>query len=250
MLSYDDLVEQAVRASVLGWDFGWLRGRTTGGRPSWDYAERASALLPATRRLLDVDTGGGEVLASLSPLPRHTVAMEGWQPNVPVAAKRLGPMNVTVLAGTADRIPAREGAFDLVLNRHGALDPVEAARVLAEGGRLLTQQVGSRNDLELNHALGVPPSADPESWTLAVAEERFHRCGLRVLDAREEMIDYVFQDIGAVIFQLRAVPWQVPGFDHDRHGEPLRALHERIRSEGAFTVRHHRFLIEAELRRT
>ncbi|GGK62053.1 methyltransferase [Planomonospora parontospora subsp. parontospora] len=249
MLSYNDLVDQAVRASALGWDFSWSRGRTIGGEPSWSYTERASALLPTTRRLLDMDTGGGEILAFLSPLPRRTVAMEGWQPNVAVAAERLRPMNVPVLAGTADRIPAREGAFDLVLNRHGALDAAEAARVLTEGGRLLTQQVGSRNDLELNLALGAPPSTDPKSWTLAVAEERFRECGLHVLDAREEMIDCAFQDIGAVVFHLRAVSWQVPDFDHDRYEKPLRALHERIRSEGAFTVRHHRFLIEAELRR-
>ncbi|MER5326775.1 class I SAM-dependent methyltransferase [Streptosporangium roseum] len=249
MLSYDDLVDQAVQASTLGWDFSWLRGRTTGGKPSWAYTERASALLPTTRRLLDIDTGGGEVLASLSPLPCHTIAMEGWQPNVSVAVKRLRPMNVTVLAGTADRIPAREATFDLVLNRHGALDAAEVARVLTEGGRLLTQQVGSRNNLELNLALGTPSSTDPKSWTLAVAEEQLHKCGLRMLDAREEMIDYTFQDIGAIVFHLRAVPWQVSDFDHNRYEKPLRALHERIQSEGAFTVHDHRFFIEAELRR-
>ncbi|MEV0196571.1 class I SAM-dependent methyltransferase [Nonomuraea sp. NPDC050691] len=247
MPSYHDLVDQAVQASLRGWDFSWLRGRTTGGKPSWAYTERASMLLPETRRLLDVDTGGGEVLASLAPLPRHTVAVEGWQPNIPIAARRLRPLNVTLLGATADRIPAREAAFDLVLNRHGALDAAEVARVLTAGGRLLTQQVGSRNDLELNLALGAPPSADPESWTLAGAVERLHACGMRVLDAREEMIEYTFHDIGAMVFQLRAVPWQVPGFDHNRYEKPLRVLHERIRSEGGFTVHGHRFLIEAEL---
>ncbi|MEV0144765.1 MULTISPECIES: methyltransferase domain-containing protein [unclassified Nonomuraea] len=250
MPGYSDLVDQAVRASIRGWDFSWLRGRTTGGKPSWAYTERASVLLSTARRVLDMDTGGGEVLASLAPLPHHTVAMEGWQPNLPIAAKRLGPMNVTLLGGTADRIPAREATFDLVLNRHGGLDAVEVARVLAAGGRLLTQQVGSRNGLELNLALGAPPSADPESWTLAIAVEQLHNCGMLVLDAREEMVDHTFHDIGAIVFQLRAVPWQVPGFDHDRYEKPLRALHERIRSEGAFTVHDHRFFIEAELPRT
>ncbi|MDR8407256.1 class I SAM-dependent methyltransferase [Nonomuraea sp. 3-1Str] len=250
MPGYDDLVEQAIQASVRGWDFGWLRGRTTGGQPSWAYAERASVLLATTRRLLDMDTGGGEVLASLAPLPRHTVAMEGWQPNIPIAAERLRPMNVSLLGGAADRIPARDATFDLVLNRHGALDAVEVARVLAAGGRLLTQQVGSRNGLELNLALGAPPSADPESWTLGIAVERLHDCGMLVLDAREEMVAHTFHDIGAVVFHLRAVPWQVPGFDHKRYEKPLRRLHEHMRSEGAFTLRDHRFFIEAELPRT
>ncbi|MGW2146741.1 class I SAM-dependent methyltransferase [Nonomuraea bangladeshensis] len=246
MLSYDELVEQALYAPLLGWDFSWLRGRTSGGSPSWRYTERASALLSAAPRLLDLDTGGGEILASLAPLPRHTVAMEAWRPNIAIAAERLRPLNATVLGGTADAIPVSEATFDLVLNRHGALNAAEVARVLTPGGRLLTQQVGTRNDLELNIALGAP-LPDPEAWTPAVAVDRLRHYGFHVLDAREEMIDYVFHDIGAVIFHLRAVPWQIPDFDHERYEGPLQSLHERICSQGEFTVRNHRFLIEAVL---
>ncbi|WP_101787483.1 class I SAM-dependent methyltransferase [Nonomuraea indica] len=246
MPSYDDLVEDALHASLSGWDFSRLRDRTSGGSPSWRYAERASALLSAAPRLLDIDTGGGEVLASLAPLPRHTVALEAWPPNVPVAATRLRPLRAAVVGGTADAVPLSEAAFDLVLNRHGALNPAETARVLAPGGRLLTQQVGSRNDLELNVALGAP-SPDPEAWTLAVAVDRLRDHGFDVVDAQEEMIPYVFHDIGAVVFHLRTVPWQIRDFDPERYGRPLRSLHERIRSAGAFTARNHRFLIEAVL---
>ncbi|GAA2995559.1 class I SAM-dependent methyltransferase [Streptosporangium longisporum] len=246
MPSYHDLVEQAAHASLRGWDFGRLRDRTSGGNPSWRYTERASALLSTAPRLLDLDTGGGEVLASLAPLPRRTVALEAWQPNIPIAAKRLRPLGATVLGGTADAIPVSEATFDLVFNRHGALDAAEVARVLVPGGRLLTQQVGTRNDLELNVALGAPVP-DPEEWTLAVAVNRLRRHGFRVLDAREEMIDHVFHDIGAVVFQLRAVPWQIRDFDVERYERPLQSLHERICSQGAFTARSHRFLVEADL---
>ncbi|WP_053175168.1 class I SAM-dependent methyltransferase [Nonomuraea sp. SBT364] len=245
MVSYEHLVGQAVRAPVRGWDFTRQRGRTSGGTPSWSYAERASALLAPARRLLDMDTGGGEFLASLAPLPERTVALEGWPPNLTVAARRLGPMGVAVLGGAAERIPAGKHAFDLVLNRHGGLDGAEVARVLAPGGRLLTQQVGSRNDQELNDALDAPPAAGEREWTLDVAADSLRRAGLRVLDAREEMVGHVFHDIGAVVFHLRAVPWQIRDFDHERYAGPLRALHERIRSDGGFAVRNHRFLIEA-----
>ncbi|GGL37300.1 hypothetical protein [Planomonospora parontospora] len=114
MPGYDDLVEQAVHASVHGWDFSWLRGRTSGGTPSWRYTERASALLSTATRLLDLDTGGGEVLASLAPLPRHTVAMEAWQPNIPIAARRLRPLDLEryeqPLRSLHERIRS-EGAF-------------------------------------------------------------------------------------------------------------------------------------------
>jgi hypothetical protein len=46
--------------------------------------------------LLDLDTGGGELLAASAPLPRRTIATEGWAPNVPVARDRLSPLGVEV----------------------------------------------------------------------------------------------------------------------------------------------------------
>ncbi|WP_218135728.1 class I SAM-dependent methyltransferase [Nonomuraea jiangxiensis] len=249
MPDYDMLIEQAIAASAggerRGWDFSWLRGRTSGGRPPWSYSRRASKLLAAARRPLDIDTGGGEVLASLAPPPRHMVATEAWQPNIPVAAERLRPYGVVVLGGAADRIPIRDVAFDLVLNRHGGLNAAEVARVLMPNGRLLTQQVGSRNGLALNNALGAPPPADPDGWTLPIAVERLQSHGLDVLDAREEMIDYLFHDIAAVVFQLRAVPWQIRDFDLARYDGALRRLHDRIRTEGPLITHDHRFLIEA-----
>jgi SAM-dependent methyltransferase len=241
--SYDTLIEQALRASVRGWDFGWLRGRTSGGSLSWDYGGRAAALLPTARRLLDMDTGGGEFLSGLSPLPPYVVAMEGWQADV--ACSRLRALGVAVVSGVAERIPMRDSTFDVVLNRHGGLNAAEVARVLSPGGRLLTQQVGSRNGLELNEALGAPPPVDPEGWTLATAVDLLERHGLKVVDAREEMADYVFHDVGAVVFQLRAVSWQVRDFDVGGYERPLRALHERILAEGGFVSRDHRFLLEA-----
>ncbi|MCX5015704.1 hypothetical protein OG765_32815 [Streptomyces sp. NBC_00555] len=137
------------------------------------------------------------------------------------------------------------GPFDLVLNRHGVLDAARIRTALAPGGRLLTQQVGSRK-LELNETLGVPAPADPDSWTLDVAVRALEDAGLRVATAREEMSPYTFHDIGAVIFQLRAIPWQFPGFELSEHESALRRLDRRIRIAGGFTVHDHRFLIEAQ----
>ncbi|WP_204067716.1 hypothetical protein [Planobispora siamensis] len=48
-----------------------------------------------------------------------------------------------------------------------------------------------------------------------------------------------------MVFHLRAVPRQIRDFDPERHERPLRSLHERIRADGAFTVRNHRFPVEA-----
>jgi pimeloyl-ACP methyl ester carboxylesterase len=73
---YDELVAAAMAAPVEGWDFSWLAGRAEGSDPSWSYRDLARVYIARTDELLDVDTGGGELLASLAPLPQYTWATE------------------------------------------------------------------------------------------------------------------------------------------------------------------------------
>lgn len=140
---------------------------------------------------------------------------------------------------------AAEPVFDLVLNRHGRLDAHALAALTVSGGTLLTQQVGSRNHLELNDALGAEAPGPAHAWTLAVAVERLEAAGFEILDAREELLPSRFLDIGAVVYQLAAIPWQIPDFEPAAYEKPLRRLEAAIAADGGFTVHDHRFLIEA-----
>ncbi|MFF4449817.1 class I SAM-dependent methyltransferase [Streptomyces sp. NPDC001502] len=241
---YETHVAEAQQATMSGWDFSWLKGRADGDGPSWDYEQHARALIPRSRSLLDIDTGGGEFLASLAPLPPQTVATENWVPNIRVARQRLSPLGVEVHHASGSNLPS--GPFELILNRHGVLDPASIRTALARGGRLLTQQVGSRNQLELNEAVGIPSPAHPDSWTLDIAVKALEGVGLHVITAREEMSRYTFRDVGAVVFQLRAIPWQFPGFEPSEYEPALRRTDQHIRITGGFTVHDHRFLIEAQ----
>lgn len=63
MASFEALVQEAAAAPVDGWDFSWLDGRATEERPSWGYQRLLSTKLAAASAALDVQTGGGEVLA-------------------------------------------------------------------------------------------------------------------------------------------------------------------------------------------
>ncbi|MFD5315293.1 class I SAM-dependent methyltransferase [Streptomyces sp. NPDC127098] len=244
---YEELVAAALAAPVEGWDFGWSAGRVRGSDPSWSYPEEARALLATAERLLDVDTGGGELLASLRPLPRHTWATEGWPPNVAVARARLEPLGVTVVP-TTDRetLPLPDGSIDVVLNRHGRLAAPEVRRVLRPGGVLLTQQVGSEDCAELNHALGAPPARPPGSWDLRTAREALSAAGMEPIRTAEEHPVLTFHDVGALVHHLRLVAWQVPDFSPERYDSALRRLHRRMCAEGRLDVRAHRFLIIAE----
>ena len=158
---FEQLVAEAVDAPLKGWDFSWLAGRAAGSDPSWSYPEMAGELVRASASLLDVDTGGGELLASLAPLPARSIAVEGWAPNFPVAQERLVPLGVDVRFAPSTTLPVDERSVDVVLNRHGRLNPDEVARVLTSGGKVLTQQVGSDDCTEINEALGRPTPTAP-----------------------------------------------------------------------------------------
>ncbi|MEO3753096.1 class I SAM-dependent methyltransferase [Streptomyces sp. B6B3] len=245
---YAALVADALAAPVEGWDFGWLAGRAEGSDPSWSYRDLARDRLARADRVLDVDTGGGELLASFGRLlPARVWATEGWPPNIPLARRRLEPLGVTVLPVAArEQLPLPDASVDLVLNRHGRLAAPEVARVLRPGGVLLTQQVGSDDCADLNETLGAPPARPPGSWTLDVAREALSAAGLRLTDAREERPVLTFRDVGALIYHLRLVTWQIPDFDPRRHDAALRRVHEHIRAEGRLDVHAHRFLVAAE----
>ncbi|MFC7527844.1 methyltransferase [Actinoplanes sp. GCM10030250] len=237
----DELNAAATGASMTGWEFAWLDGLAVASEPSWSYPEMARPLLRRAFSLLDLDTGGGELLAELSPLPPHTVAVESWSRNTPAARERLTPFGVSVLT----ELPAGENEFDLVLSRHGRLPAPDIARLLKPGGTLLTQQVGSDDLADLNSALGAPPP-HPRRWDAEVAVRALEAAGLRVTDVREEHPAAVFRDISSVVHQLRTVPWQVRDFTPQRYERALARLSATIRARGEFTARAHRFLVQAQ----
>src|SRR5712692_8615791 len=85
--------------SFAGWDFSYLNGRLEeigSVGDTWEYAEKVKVAFSTAQSLLDMGTGGGELLSSLQPLPPHTCATEGYAPNVPIARQRLEPLGVQV----------------------------------------------------------------------------------------------------------------------------------------------------------
>jgi SAM-dependent methyltransferase len=248
MRGYDELVSEAVAADFRGWDFSFMDGRLEGDDVPWSYDDLASAEITATTRLLDVGTGGGETLAAIlaGRRPEHAVATEGWPPNVPVARERLEPLGVEVRQTVqGEPLPADDGEFDLVLARHSGCAYSELHRVLQPGGAFLTQGVGRDNDLEFNEALGGPPPRDSGRPAFDESVADLERHGFEIDRAEESFYEVGYLDIGAVVFHLSAVSWQVPGFDVTAYGQALRKLDARIRAEGRFVVRNHRTLIRA-----
>ncbi|MCK7623270.1 class I SAM-dependent methyltransferase [Streptomyces sp. RS10V-4] len=246
--SFEELVAEADEVSVAGWDFSWLEGRATEQRPSWGYQRLMGERLARASAALDIQTGGGEVLAGAGAFPPVMVATESWPPNVAKATALLHPLGAVVVADEDEPpLPFADGAFDLVTSRH----PVtvwwaEIARVLRPGGTYFSQQVGPASVFELvEFFLGPQPEEVRRARHPEDARRAAEAAGLEVADLRFEKLRTAFFDIGAVVYFLRKVVWMVPGFTVGQYREKLRELDGVIRRDGAFVAHTTRFLIEA-----
>lgn len=246
--TFEELIAEAEAVSVEGWDFSWLDGRAGEERPAWGYARSMAERMARATAALDIQTGGGEVLASVPKLPALTVATESWPPNLARATALLGPLGVPVVADPdKPPLPFADGAFDLVVSRH----PVHAwwqeiARVLRPGGTYFSQEVGPASVFELvEYFLGPQPPAARSARDPERAARDAEAAGLDVIDLRTAELRTEFLDIGAVVYFLRKVIWMVPGFTVERYRDRLEALHRRIEAEGPFVATTTRFLIEA-----
>ncbi|GAA0037364.1 class I SAM-dependent methyltransferase [Brevibacterium casei] len=245
--SFDDLIALGADADVTGWDFAWLEGRATEERPPWGYARQLAERLAAASASLDIQTGGGEVLAEAARFPPTAVATESWPPNIARATSLLHPRGVVVVADPDEPpLPFADAAFDLVTSRHPAtIWWEEIARVLRPGGMYFAQHVGPASVFELiEFFLGPQPQArrarHPEDEAAAA-----EAAGLKVVDLRTVDLRIEIHDVAAVVYLLRKVVWWVPGFTVEGYRDRLRELHERIASDGPFVAHSTRNLIEA-----
>ena len=244
--AFETLVAEGAAVPVEGWDFSWFEGRATEERPPWGYAALMGDRMGTVASALDIETGGGEVLAAVARAPRLLVATESWSPNVAIARRNLAPIGAHVVAvADVPTLPFADGAFELVVSRHPVVTLWdEIARVLRRGGTYLSQQIGAGSNRELTDFMMGPQPADPgRSPRVAVAEAG--AAGLAITDLREQALRVEFYDVGAVVYFLRKVLWTVPGFTVDGYRAQLALMHEHIRAHGSFVCHAQRFLIEA-----
>ena len=246
-MTFETLIAEAEAADVTGWNFDWLTGRATEERPPWRYSRLLAARLAEATSALDIDTGGGEVVAEAPVFPPRLTVTEGWPPNIARARHLLTPRGADVVpVSPGDPLPFPDASFDLVTSRH----PVrpnwpEIARVLTGSGAYLAQHVGPQSAIELSEwFLGaLPRDGDRRSPSAETAAAR--AADLEIVSLRTARLRMRFHDIGAVVYILRKCVWWVPDFTVDRYLDPLRRLHTHIQTEGAFTAHSTRTLIEA-----
>ena len=174
-------------AYIHGWDFSHIDGRYTEDTDfPWDYRQVIGQYLTPDKKLLDIDTGGGEFLLSLGHPHKNTAATENYPPNVQLCKETLLPMGIDFRQADGDgELPYPDGSFDMVIDRHGDFNPPEIFRVLKPGGIFVMQQVGAENDRELVELLcGNLPLPFPDQYADKAAEA-FSNAGFSILRKEE-----------------------------------------------------------------
>ena len=254
MKPFEELVDEAESQPFVGWDFSFLQDRLTRDHVPWDYRAIVTEHLAKVDSVVDIGTGGGELLSSFRPLPQRVFAIEGYPPNAPVALRRLKPLGVELIEAYTDDnnvapqgggLPLRNLSIDLVIDRHESFIASEVFRVLKPLGRFVTQQVGSDNFPELNSMLGAEDHPAQNRWNLEEAVRQISEAGLEVTDSRKARLEARFVDVGAVVYYLKAIPWQIPDFGVERYRDRLLKIDRTIREGGPFKVTFPRFLVQA-----
>ncbi|MFC5287208.1 methyltransferase domain-containing protein [Actinokineospora guangxiensis] len=240
MPTFEQLVAEGESVPTDGWDFSWFAGRATEQRPGWGYAALLADRMSRASAAADLQTGGGEVVATAPRVPRQ-FATETWPPNAALACRRL-PGALVVQVAEHSPLPFRTASLDLVTSRHPTYTPwPEITRVLRPGGTVLTQQIGHGTNRELSEFF-LGPLPPPRS---TVYDRRRTLGDLDVHTLTEATCRVEFFDVAAVIHFLRKVIWTVPDFTVARHHDRLRAMHDHITEHGSFLSHSRRVLVEA-----
>ena len=246
---FDFLIAEA-EAHFSGWDFSYIAERESQAPLRWSYVSEALLRVRKSKAVLDMDTGGGELFSYFAPFPPVVFATEAYAPNIPIARKHLEPLGVEVIPLEEDeprQLPFEAETFDLVLNRHGYYWEPELYRILQPGGVFITQQVGDHNDIGIRKLLGAPDTSVNIEWAdLDEAAANLQATGFRIIKQLEDIYPQRFYDVGAIVYQLKAVPWQIPDFSVEGYFEQLRVIHETIQQDGYVDVLEQRFFIIAQ----
>jgi hypothetical protein len=245
--TFSILLEDALHP-FSGWDFSHVRSRIVTEPLTWSYHSEILPFVRTVKTMLDMGTGGGEFLSSLQPLPKETYATEAYLPNVPVAKKNLEPIGVKVVQVEEDgKLPFENEQFELIINRHEFYLPAEVHRILEQNGLFITQQVGWNDCLELNKRLGYPiEELEHQDFNLKRITKDLEEAGFNIIKKAEALPITRCFDIGAIVYYLKAIPWQIPEFSIEKYKDILWEMHQEIMKAGYIDLTSHRMLIVSE----
>ncbi|MBD8497988.1 class I SAM-dependent methyltransferase [Paenibacillus sp. CAU 1523] len=233
--------------TFAGWDFSYIDGRSEFQAEPWDYKATVLSYIHSSTTLLDMGTGGGEFLLSLSPPKGSTYATEAYLPNYELCKRTLPAHGIEVRRVIDDNeLPYEDNFFDLVINRHEAYSVEEVRRILKPNGIFVTQQVGGLNNKELStFLLGKTPEIVDQKFDLASSSKELSKAGFTIMDSREYFPRLKFFDVGALVYFAKIIEWEFPDFTVEKHFDKLCLLQAQVEQKGYVESMEHRFFLIA-----
>lgn len=180
----------------VGWDF--TRMNDSRAPTTWDYRTIVAKHLKPSYDVLDIGTGGGEMLLTFASSMRSGLGID-LDPEMIAAATEngLATPNVCFRQGS-HRLDGISERFDVALNRHAPFVLEAISTCLKPDGVFITQQVGERNMSNIKDALdqNVPTPITPAL---------FDDVPLDLIDFREYDVEYVVSDVESLVFWLSAL---------------------------------------------
>ncbi len=228
-----------------GWDFSHMN--TERAPTPWNYDEIVSAHLRSDSLLLDLGTGGGEILLSLATECAKAGGIDSSESMISAANRNLdrsNATNVTFLLMDNFETGFSDCTFDVITNRHAGFSELEVDRILKPGGLFITQQVGRNNTLNVLAAFDWTPDSFGVGYWDQSWQEEIQNMGYEVVTSEQYDVDYWFCDIQSLLFWLKSVPLLAP-FDLDRHFRNVERLIASAWSAKGLKTNEHRKLLVA-----
>lgn len=230
---------------LIGWDFSYIKDRAKSENLPWDYKSVIETYLTDDMRLLDLGTGGGEFLLTLSHPFDNTSVTEGYLPNYDICVNRLGRLGIEVKYGDCTKpLPFASSSFDIVIDRHESFSLEEVYRVLKPNGIFVTQQVGETNNIQLARFVLDTPDLKYETENELHKElENAQKLGFQVIQSMQAYPTTKYFDVGALVYLASVIEWEFPKFSVERCFDRLLELNTLIEKKGYFESLEHRYIL-------
>lgn len=150
---YQDFYEKVGRLN--GWNFSQVKKVAEG--VEWDFFKEVAQRCKKSDLLLDIGTGGGEAVLSMSDAALLLIGIDLSTGMIETAKQNVAnsnKTNVRFIHMDAESLQLPQNFINVVSCRHSPFSAAEIARVLVTDGVFLTQQVSEDDKKNITHAFG------------------------------------------------------------------------------------------------
>lgn len=234
------------KLGIKGWNFDHLDNRWFNEPLPWSYLKLVLKYLKPNMQLLDMGTGGGELLKKFNHPAKNTQVTEAWEPNIKLLKQTLAIEGVRVIENEHEAdIPVADNSLDMITNSHAAFDAELVKQKLKQNGLFITQQVGALNNYSLSRYLDHNYQIVYPDNTLFNTVMTFEKLGFEIIYFAEYRPVMKFFDVGAIVYYASVIPWEFPDFSVENNLCELQNLAKIIHQFGSISTNEDRFIMIA-----